>query len=222
MKQSVIVMFGSLLLSLTGCSTEKIADYQPASSSVSERTVQESGVEVALDPFVESGRTKKYFDLDAVAAGIAILHVRITNQTTNQTFLVEKKSIQLLPTGSTVGLTGDGKDNSSSKTGTTVGKVGIATLAVSTVALSPIGFTIAEPLMLTGMAEESKSTEIQRNLTSKEMADETLSPSKSVAGFIYFMPVKKGEDWTRTAAVKIMLTETKTRQPIELSIPFSH
>jgi hypothetical protein len=41
-------------------------------------------------------------------------------------------------------------------------------------------------------------------------------------GFVYFMPVKKDEDWTRAATVKVNLTETKTQQTIALSIPLSH
>jgi hypothetical protein len=110
-KIKTLILLASSSLMLAGCTTERIADYQPASSSISERMAQASGVEVALDPFVESGRTEKYFDLDAVGNGIAILHVRIANRTADQTFLVQKTNIKLIQGGTGTALTGgDNKD----------------------------------------------------------------------------------------------------------------
>jgi len=204
MEQFIIMGSCALLLFLTGCGTARIRDYEPASPSIVERTAQESGVEVALDPFVESERTEKYFDINAVANGIAILHVRVANKTTNQTFLVKRESFHLL--NGAGALTGDGnKGEHPNVAGNIMGVVGAGGL-----------------LGLAGTAMVSHSTEIQRNLTSKEMGDQTLSPGQSMEGFIYFAPVKHGEDWTRAAAVRINLAETKTQQFIELNIPLSH
>jgi hypothetical protein len=210
-RYSIILSSCSLLVFLAGCSTERITDYQPASPSISERAVQQSGVEVALDPFVDRERTDKYFKIDAVAEGIAILHVRLQNKTADKTFLVEKKDFHLFPEGSAGGAMGDDKKIERSQTaGTTVEVIGAVTLAG------------VDALYLAGLASVSQSTEVQRNFTAKEMADATLPPGKSMEGFIYFTPVKEGVDWTRTAAVKINLTETITRQVIELNIPLSH
>jgi hypothetical protein len=215
MKQFIMIAFASLPLLLAGCSTERIADYQPAAPSASEHTALASGVVVALDPFVESARTKQYFDIDAVAEGIAILHVRVTNQTADQTFLVEKKDFQLRPDGAAGGLTGDGKQiqrsHTTENTLNTIGTIGVATEGIGLIGVG-----------LIGLAMNSQSAEIQRNLTGKEMPDATLSPGKSMEGFIYFTPVKKGTDWTRTTAVSVNLTETRTRQMLALSIPLSH
>jgi hypothetical protein len=215
MNQLIIVAFASLQLFLAGCSTEKITDYQPASPPVSERTAQASGVEVALDPFVDSQRTKQYFDIDAVAEGIAIVHVRVINKTADQTFLVEKKDFQLLPDGAAGDLTGDKKIERAPEPG-----VGPAT---------PASVLFGNPFVGSGgfgglwsLSRSSKFYEIQRNFTDKEMADATLSPGQSMEGFVYFMPVKKGEDWTRATTIRINLTETKTRQMTTLNIPLSH
>jgi hypothetical protein len=206
MKQFITIAFCALLLFLTGCGTNPIRPYQPASPSSSERKAQESGVEVALDPFLESSRTKQYFDIDAVGKGIAILHVRVANKTANQTFLVEKKNFQLVRSGAAGGLTGDGKKiERSTAAGNAVAWVGMGGLS-----------------MLAAGGLVSHSTEIQRNFTNKEMGNASLSPGESMEGFIYFTPVNHGEDWTQNAVVKINLTETKTQQVIELNIPLSH
>lgn len=216
MKRQFIIIASYLLFIMPiGCSTPRIHDYQPASPSTTERTAEVSGVEVALDPFVESARTKKYFDVDAIGDGIAILHVRVTNKTPDQTFLVEKKDFQLIPETSAGNVTGDGKKIERSRAAGTALEIS----AVATVALAPIGGSI---LLLSGIAADSKSTEVQRNFTSKEMGDATLPPGQSMEGFIYFTPVAKGKDWSRTAAVMINLTETKTRQMITLNIPLPH
>jgi hypothetical protein len=203
------ILLVSNLLMLAGCGTAPIKPYQPVSQSISERTIQASGLEVALDPFVESSRTKEYFDIDAVANGIAILHVRVVNNTSNQTFLVEKKDFQLVRGVAGANLTGNGKKiESSDAAGNAIGWVGA-------LAVSPV-------LLITASVMVSHSTEIQRNFTGKEMGDQTLSPGESMEGFIYFTPVNHGQDWTQGTAVKVKLTETKSQQLTELTIPLSH
>jgi len=170
-------------------------------------------VEIAVDPFADSKRTKQYFDIDAVADGIAILHVHVANKTADQTFLVEKKDFHLIPNGAAAGWAGDSKK---------IERDRAAGTATEWAAVATVGSLAGSGLLLAGLALESKATEIQRNFTSKEMADATLSPGKSMEGFVYFTPVKKGEDWSRATTVKINLTETKTQQMIALSIPLSH
>ena len=197
-----------------GRSTARIADYQPPSRSTTERIVEQSGVEIALDPFVETDRTEEYFALDATGEGIAILHVRITNKTSDRTFLVEKKNVQLLPSGNLQGPTGSDKKIERSQTGaTTAAWVGTAGLLVSPIA----GIS----LVLAGSALASKSSEIQRNMTSKEMADATLSPGKSMEGFIYFAPVEKDQDWSRGTTARVGLTDTTSQQMLTLNVALS-
>jgi hypothetical protein len=205
MKQSTIMAFISLFL-LAGCSTGKINDYQATSPAPSERAAQQSGVEVALDPFVESSRTQQYFDINAVADGIAILHVRVSNKTAGQTFLVEKKHFRLVPNEAVARLAADGN------------KIERSNAAGEALSIAGAGGVLG----LAGLGMTSHSSEIQRNCVSKEMADQTLSPGQSMEGFIYFSPVKKGQDWSRTTTVEVSLADTKTHQVTELSIPLSH
>lgn len=193
---------------VSGCSTARIADYQPRSRSVTERIVEQSGVEIGLDPFVETDRTEEYFALDATAEGIAILHVRITNKTSDRTFLVEKKNVQLLPSGSPQGPTGSDKKIERSK-------------AQTAETISTIGTVTGLAFVMAGMVLTSKSSEIQRNLTSKEMADATLPPGRSMEGFIYFSPVEKGKDWTRGTAARIGLTDTEAQQVLTVDVALS-
>jgi hypothetical protein len=96
-RQSILLATGSLLLALTGCASSKITEYHPPTSAATERVAEKFGAEVGVDPFVEKERTEKYFDLNAVGSGIAILHVHVTNKTADKTLLVEKKDFRLMP-----------------------------------------------------------------------------------------------------------------------------
>lgn len=193
---------------LAGC-TISIPDYQPASPPLTERTGQASGVEVALDPFIERERTEKYFDIDAVAKGIAILHVRVVNKTADQTFLVRKDNFQLVPNETAVGLTTDGKQVKPSEP--VVGQIP-----------GERGPTPGIYSLFGGTGKELLPSEIRRNFVGKEMVDQTLSAGQSMEGFIYFSSVEKGEDWSGTTSVDVSLTEIKTHQVKEFTIPLSH
>ena len=82
---------------------------------------------------------------------------------------------------------------------------------------------VVSPAVFVAMAANaSKSTEIQRNYASKEMGDETLSPGKSLEGFVYFNPIPKGLDWSLTSVVKATFTEIHTHQATVLTIPLAH
>lgn len=199
-----------LVAFFAGCTTEKIKDYQPTSSGASERTVQQSGLEAALDPFVEKSRTEQYFDIDAVGKGIAILHVRVTNKSADQTFLVKKESFHLLRKEAGE-LKGNGKQIKTS-TG--------AANALAWGGLVVYG-ALTPAAILTSMGMVSRATEVQRNFTAKELGDQTLSPRESMEGFVYFTPVQKREDWSRVTVVKIIAADIKTQQPVELTVPLS-
>jgi hypothetical protein len=190
---------------LAGCSTPQSMDYQPGISVGTERVGQTPEAEIALDPFVDRERTKKFFGIDAMDNGIAILHVRIVNKTANQTLLVEKKDFQLVRNGAEVSTGNLDKDKDSVTPGEVIGAIGMGSL------MGILGATMV-----------AHATEVQMNFTNKEMGDQTLSPGQSTEGFIYFAPVKKGEDWTRATVVQIKLLPTKNQIPIELKISLSH
>jgi hypothetical protein len=215
MKRLVLLPFAVSVMVLAGCTTPRIPDYPNATPTATEVIRQQSGVEVALDPFVENDRTQKYFDINARDNGIAILHVRLLNKAAEQTFLLQKTNIWLIPTDSGAALAGDRQREASSKAG--------ENNELTAVVLYGVGSEVfGVTFLLAGMAQASHSEEIQRNLISKELPDQSLSPGQSNAGFIFFKPVKKGEDWSRTASVKMTLIETKTQQPVTLTIPLAH
>jgi hypothetical protein len=150
-------------------------------------------------------RSQKFFGIDAMDNGIAILHVRILNKTANQTFLVKKDNFYLLRNGTQVSTSNLDKDKDSAAPGQVIGAIGMGSL-----------------MGILGVTMVAHATEVQMSFTSKELGDQTLSPGQSTEGFIYFAPVKKGEDWTRATVVQIKLLPTNNQIPIELKIPLAN
>jgi hypothetical protein len=205
MKKSHLLAFCSLVLSLAGCATPQSMDYQSGISANTERVGRVKEAEIAIDPFVDSARSRKFFGVDAMGEGIAILHVRIVNKTTDETLLVRKDHFHLVRGGAQVFT----QDLEKPDHTTGVEKV-------------LDGLSIGGGAGLAAATRISHATQIQMNFTSKEMGDQTLSPGQSVEGFIYFGPVKQGEDWTRDTVVQADLLPTQNGSPVEMKISLAN
>ncbi|MGA2751057.1 MAG: hypothetical protein ABSG59_20000 [Verrucomicrobiota bacterium] len=202
----------SLTLLESGCGTApKLPDYRPGATAPTARIGRDAAVEISMDPFIERHRTEQFFGIDAVGKGIGIVFVHISNKSLDRTLLVEKKNFELVPVGAAGGQTANGNKIERG----TGGAQATAWLGASMASLGG--------LALIGFASSSisHSTEVQRNFVGKEMPDQTLAPGQAMEGFLYFTPVPKNPGWIRGAAVKVNLTETKTRQPLVMSIPLS-
>ena len=202
----VILMLTATILA--GCGTDRLPDYNSSprtAAAPTVRTGRESGMEAALDPFVEPSRTKQYFGINAAAEGIGIVFARISNHTTNQTFLVQKANFHLIPAGAASGQNAETKTIERDKdTGMVMEMVGAGGL-----------------MGLAGASMVAHAAEAQRNFVSKEMPDQTLAPGESMEGFIYYTPVPTAGSWARGARMKINLTDTKSRETLSLTVPLS-
>ena len=67
----------------------------------------------------------------------------------------------------------------------------------------------------------SRDSEVTRNFVAKEMPDQTLSPGESMEGFIYYRIAPKNRQWSRGGKMKVSLTDTKSQEPMLMTIPWS-
>jgi hypothetical protein len=211
MKQIGLLALMTLPFLVAGCSTTREPDYRPAARTSTTQICESTGMEVALDPFVEPQRTRQYFGINATSEGIGIVFVRVANNTSNQTFLVEKKNFELVPAGASSGQSADATTIQRSK----AGGEATALLGAASGGLGGIG------LMLGGASMISHATEIQRNFVGKEMPNQTLSPGRAMEGFVYFKPVPKNVTWVYGANMKINLPDIKTQQSIVMTVPLA-
>ncbi|MGO9246671.1 MAG: hypothetical protein ACLPT4_04210 [Verrucomicrobiia bacterium] len=216
------ISLGGLLLStlLCGCSTPRLTDFHPDATASTVRIGREAGVEIALDPFVEPQRTRQFFGIDAVANGIGIVFARISNNTTDQILLVEKKDFQFHFAGVSSGQNAD--IGTSERYGAAAQRDrDAAATARSSEYDNVVGAITAENPTPVALIDLAKATEVQRNLLGKEMPDQTLAPGQSMEGFIYYRIAPNEREWFRGATMRINLTDTTSHEPVSLTIPLS-
>jgi hypothetical protein len=204
-------LFTCVALLGTGCSNPKQPDYAPPAVSSTVRSVQEKGVNISLDPFVESDRTRKYFGIDVAKDGIGIVYVSVSNSAPDHTFLIQKRDFQLAAPGFSAG------QNAATQS-LQQNKGGAEATAMAGSVLSGLG-----GIALIGLASGSvaHATEVQRNFVDKELPDQTLAPGQSMEGFIYFSPLPQNIHWERGAAMKVTLIDVRSHQPLAMTVPLS-
>jgi len=238
----------SLNVLLCGCNTEKLPDYHSDATATTVQIKREAGMEIALDPFIDSRRSRQFFGLNATDEGIGIIFVRISNYTSNQTFLVEKKNCQFLLPGVSAGQNPDTK--TSERVNARLQQDSDRTLAMQTAwadavmnaernaqistrfqpdmgqssAVESASMALAGADVMTFLfqfAKLSHSTEVQRNFVDKEMPDQTLAPGQSMNGFLYYVIAPKNHKWASAGMMKVDMTETRSHESISMIIPFS-
>jgi hypothetical protein len=208
----ILLSAAALMSALAGCATGgKLPNYHADAISPSSRSAQAAGMQVVVDPFVETARTQQYFGINAASDGIGIIYVQVSNRTTNHTFLVEKKNFQLVPLGAASGQNADSTTIKRNSGG------GEATVWIGAVSGGVGGLA----LMFAGGSMIAHAAEVQRNFIGKEMPDQTLSPGESMEGFIYFQPVKKDKKWCHGAVMNVSLEETRSHERIAMPISLS-
>lgn len=173
------------------------------------KTAESETVLLSLEPFADKARCETYFALDAPAAGIAILHVRLENRSPSVTWLLRKSQCRLLLSGSDASL-------SSASTPQSTGS-GEA-LAITGAALMGLGST---PLLMgLGSHQIKHATTVQRNFTEKELPDKTLSPGQVAEGFVYYQMPAKNASFHGT--FQVSLVNTRSQENNSLHIPVDY
>ncbi|MCL5885365.1 MAG: hypothetical protein M1377_08545 [Deltaproteobacteria bacterium] len=185
-----------------------------------------SGLNIAVDPFLEEERVLDVFGDNLVSRGYLPVLVVIENRTTDRAFLVAKGDIQLLmdpgpaksdtfPTQGTREIKDPALDvareDSERQGNALLFQSGSLALA-GPIALPAIVF--AAPLM--AKAQEDAFI-ITRNLEKRELVDRTVYPGESHNGFIYFL-LKKDSVPADVRGVRVKLKDMKTGEPLVFSI----
>ena len=168
---------GVLVVAAAGCGTLKIPPYPGGSASVAAQSKEAENLSVTVDPFLDKERVGTYFKQRPLEDGVFILHVQATNANSANSFHVQKQNIRLLlPQGGELGSAGK------IDTGTAGGEAAVL-----------IGASLGSVVgMFAGGKVLSDEMFVRKNLVDKEMPDQTLSPGRSMNGFVYYqLPGKK-------------------------------
>lgn len=196
-----ICLFCALLI-LSGCASAKYAAYDNHNSSTGTLLKNEAGLELFVDPVLEADRQAAFFGYNLVRSGVLPVFVRVTNITSDQSFLLKKSGMTLNFAGAREGFTSV-NDNVTRDSG--AGAVSV----LGAVALST-------PLMVAGPLMEASDQQKSQNLVDKQYYDNTVSPSAHAEGFVYFQ-LPKGSHDLSSFSIKFVAEAIKSGKQIQIS-----
>jgi hypothetical protein len=175
-----------------GCAPMQIPDYPKITAGSFRNATTKQDLSIAVRAMTDKKELEQYFGTDLSALKVLPVYVVAENRSLSTSFLLSKDNISLEHKVARDRIR-QGSDSvaGESRGGTAVAVVGVATL-------SPL-------LLLAGAKAISDATVVKQNLASKALETRTVSPGKSVDGFVYFtLPDGKVPllDWSISLHVK--------------------
>ena len=168
-----------------GCATMRIQEYPKTPVTSYSKAMTKNDLCIAIRPMTEKKELEQYFGTDLSALKIVPIHIVAENRSPSSSFVLSKDNMSLQNNRIQSSL----KQGDRTGTGDTSG--GEAAVLIGSVIGSPL-------LIFLGGKEISDAEVIKRNLVAKELQTRTVSPGKSVDGFVYFkLPEESGPggDW---------------------------
>jgi hypothetical protein len=172
-----LCLFPTLLLQSANAAT-RFADYPGRTASECAAKAESGGVVIGVQPIEDSNEQRTYFGMDLTAKGFIPVYVVLESTSSAHSYILEKTAIKL-GTGSAVG--------SVPPTSLGAGK----TAAIDTGAIASSAFV---PFVgaIFAMVAFNKADALRQNFIIKELQSSTISPGRSVRGFLYVPVPKKG------------------------------
>jgi hypothetical protein len=196
----------ALAVIATGCGTMKIPPYTGGFSNTA-LSLDSQGIVITAEPWTDSKKINKFFELDAQNRGLGIIYVRAENKSTDANWLLTEENCRLVNTAWAGGDVQKQRIEGEYGGASAVGWTGA-------VLVSPVMIGIAGKLL-------SDATIMERNMVDKEWRNQTLAPGHSAEGFFYFSVPKK-TNWVAGTALQVNTLNTRNQQTSTLLIPLNH
>lgn len=169
-----------------GCATMQIPDYPKTPVSSYSNATTKNELCIAVHAMTEKKDLKQYFGTDLSALKIVPIYIVAENRSPSSSFLLLKDHVSLQNKSTQDGL----KQADRTGTGESLG----GEVAVVTGSAALLVVPVLAPLLLfPGFKAISDAEVVKHNLAAKELQTRTISPGKSVDGFVYFkLPDESG------------------------------
>jgi len=193
----------SLLLTICfvsyGCTTMKIPDYPKTDVASFGNALTKNDLCIAVRAITNKEDLERYFGADLSKLKILPVYVVADNKSVSTSFLLSKDHILLQhkKTGDNV------QKGAAPATGHSTGGEVAAVIGTATLSL---------PLLFVGLKAISDATVVKQNLAAKALQTRTVSPGKSVDGFVYFTLPKETiplAEWSISVHVKELGSDSK-------------
>lgn len=167
-----------LTLVLTNCATMAIPDYPKTPVDTYKNMTIKENLHLSAQAMTDKADLKKYFGTDLSAHNIVPIHLIAENKSHSSSFIVAKDRMSFKHRSQTDTLATGGRVDGKSPGGEALAIGGGVSLIVVPV-LTPV-------LLFSGFKAISNAAVVKHNFAAKELQARTISPGKSINGFVYF------------------------------------
>jgi len=198
-------------LGLSGCATMEIPDYPKVPVATYKNMTTIDGLHISAQAMTDKAELNKYFGTDLSVHNVVPIHLIAENKNLSTSFIIAKDKMSFRHRSTTDSLTTGGRVDGKSVKGEVLTIGG----AVSLVAV-PI---LAPALIFSGFKEISNAAVVKHNFAAKELQARTLSPGKSIDGFVYFtFPEGSGSVQNWQLLVQVNNLSSKKTQEFVLTL----
>lgn len=189
-----------------GCGTMQIPDYPKTTAGSLRNATTQQDLCIAVRAITDKKELEQYFGTDLASLRVLPVYVVAENRSLSTSFLLANDKISMEHKETKTSM----RQGSDAVTGDLSTAANAATAVAGTVgAVAMLGPVIISPILIplamVGSQARSDATVIKQNLVSKALETRTISPGKSVNGFVYFnLPDEKVSlvDWSISLHVK--------------------
>ncbi len=172
-----------LIQIVAGCATMKIPDFPKVSVDAYSNIIAKDSLYISARAITEKAELEKYFGTDLSVHNIVPVHLVVENKNDSSSFILMKDQISFNHIRQKDTMLTGGQVDGKSSGGETAVVGGAVSFVLAPVVLVPV---LAPVLIFSGFKAMSDSDAIKHNFIVKEFQARTISPGKSIDGFVYF------------------------------------
>jgi hypothetical protein len=196
-----------LIVMAAGCSTMATPPLYTSEHFPMQK--ESEGIQVSLEIVKSKDKVEKYFGTDLLAAGIVPFYVQVVNTSKDSSILVDEHSFSLQLGAKSPGLNTNNKIKNSTEEASQMSTAATAGIFVTPLILMPI---LPAMLLESGKMVTDASV-VNYVFNRNKLWPTTLSPGRSIRGFVYFkLPAKEvmPDRWNMDVTIKHLSDDKNT------------
>ncbi len=184
-----VIILSFLGAQIAGCTPMQLARYEAGNLSNYNHSKINSGLHVVVQPITDKDEQDKYFGRELTEKGVLAVYIHAENKNPTNSFVLSSDKIALVNLTSKESMEKAKKEDAADPAvGRTLAMVSVIAIWFSGLILVPlaaVGACIGNQMMV-------NAAMVQYGVASSDLFTRTVSPGKSVEGFVFFkIPDKK-------------------------------
>jgi len=214
MRVWLTTMLAGLGLGIFGCASPRMEPLPPPTRETFRFSTNYEGLEIAVDPYFEAERVRKFFGADLLSHDIAPVRISFRNTRPEGAYLLQPESVAMLEGNGMTTTAGNSdivSDHSRSldRYGNVILPGSLLFSPLALVGVVPLGFALDE--------SRRDAMDVAKYMESVGFQDRPLYSSDSNSGFLYFR-LSGTRDLERVSGLQFEIRNLRSREVIPVSV----